>query len=70
MAGAMGYDSLDDVCADDVMRRIRTNQVCTLSEHFPTVEPGSLLDGKGPERLQGVWDASKDNVSSYKRWIY
>ena len=67
--GAMGHSSVDEVTSDDIMRRVRSNEVRTLSEHFPTLENGSLLAGTAPERLQSVWDAP-DSQSNFKRWIY
>jgi len=78
IVGSMGYEALQDVTACDIMRRIRTNQVRTLSEHFPEVHPGCLLDGKGPPRLQSAWNseifmADTDNNPStieYGQWIY
>lgn len=55
--GAMGNTSIDHVSSDDITRRVRSNEVKTLSEHFPNVENGSLLDGTAPQRLQSVWNA-------------
>ena len=72
--GAMGHTSINDLNSDDVMRRIRSNEVRTLSEHFPSIAPGSLLDGAAPERLQSVWDTCESvaphSQSDFKRWIY
>jgi hypothetical protein len=56
------------------MRRVTANEVRTLSEQFPMVEPGCLLAGTAPERLQNIWnDAGTGSVqkhSSSKYWIY
>lgn len=67
----MGYTSFADVKANDIMRRA-DNRVYTLSECFPEVEPGCLLEGEGPTRLQGAWDncSNIDNVIINRRWIY
>lgn len=63
---------MQDVSGNDIMRRIRTNEVRTLSEHFPEVEPGCLLDKSAPKRMQEVWDAGVAGSThvSTKRWIY
>ncbi|CAM9172514.1 unnamed protein product, partial [Heterosigma akashiwo] len=57
IAGAMGVISIDDLSSDDIMRRVRSNEVRTLSEHFPMVAPGSLIDGEAPPKLQSVWNS-------------
>ncbi len=63
------------VCGDDIMRRVREGEVRTLSEQYPLVDTGCLLLGKGPERLQEIWDSSAMHSPiehRYKRtrWIY
>lgn len=67
--GAMGHECVSDVTSDDIMRR-GSNNVRTLSERFPSIEPNSLLEGKAPERLQNIWDGCSSHKSSSKRWIY
>jgi glutamate synthase domain-containing protein 2 len=71
IVGIMGYTSFADVKANAIMRRA-DNRVYTLSECFPEVEPGCLLEGEGPTRLQGAWDncSNIDNVIINRRWIY
>lgn len=54
--GAMGCETLDDLTSDMIMRRVRSNEVLKLSQHFPMVDPGCLLDNSAPTRLQSVWD--------------
>jgi len=66
--GAMGHESIDQVTGDDIMRRVRTNEVRTLSEHFPCAKAGSLLDRTAPVRLQAAWDNC--STQSFRRWIY
>jgi hypothetical protein len=56
--------------ANDIMRRVKDGEVRTFSEHFPDVEPGCLLAGKGSGRLQEVWDTSGTEHVSSRRWIY
>jgi len=56
--GAMGYTSVDQVSCNDIMRRIHSNEVKTLREHFPPMEIGSLVDGTAPLRLQSIWNAT------------
>ena len=67
--GAMGYEHVYQVSSDDIQRR-GGNEVRTLSERIPGVEPNSLLEGNAPERLQQVWDERSSRKPSYKRWIY
>jgi hypothetical protein len=69
--GIMGYTSFADVKANDIMHCVN-NKVCTLSECFPGVELGCLLEGVGPTRLQEVWDRCSrvDNVIINQRWIH
>lgn len=54
--GAMGYESVDQLSPDKIMRRVQTNEVKTLLDHFPMVEPECLLQNSAPTRLQKVWD--------------
>jgi len=71
IVGAMGHESMDGVTGNDIMRRVRTNQVRTLSEHFPSLPAGSLIAGTAPERMQMAWDSSSSHrPSSCNRWIY
>lgn len=74
IAGIMGYESIHSVTSNDIMRRIQSNVVRTLSEHFPEVEPGSLVTGTAKRRLQEAWDnCSSDREkyhASHRRWIY
>lgn len=71
IVGIMGYTSFSDVQAHDVMRRM-DNRVLSLSEYFPEVEPGCLVEGTGPSRLQAVWDGCTYDtmMDSRRRWIY
>jgi len=74
MVGILGKSSFGALQPDDIMRRVAADKVVTLAEQFPGAERGCLLDGKGPERLQQLWDstaAAAMNVKSLsKRWIY
>ena len=71
IAGIMGYSTIHSVTSNDIMRRVQTNVVRTLSEHFPEVEPGSLVAGTAKRRLQEAWDnCSSDKATSNRRWIY
>jgi len=71
IVGVMGYESFSDVKPNDIMRRTDSN-VRTLSELFPEVTPGCLLDGSGPDRLQAAWDSCSetDHGAICRRWIY
>lgn len=69
--GAMGKTTFKEVSDNDIMRRVTPDRVLTLSEHFPNVENGCLLDGRGPARLQEIWDGcDKSPTSTSRRWIY
>ena len=70
IAGIMGYDTISGVTANDIMRRVTPDTVRTLSEAFPEVEPGCLLSGEGPQRLQDVWDDHGLNRKSARQWIF
>ncbi len=59
IAGAMGVSAIDELSSDDIMRRVRSNDVRTLSEHFPIIEAGSLIYGSAPPKLQSLWDSLK-----------
>lgn len=56
ITGIMGYEDLAEIDSCDVMRRVQPDKVLTLTECFPKVEPNCLLEGTGPEKLQGLWD--------------
>lgn len=71
--GAMGHNSFAQVTGNDFMRRVRTNEVRTLSEHFPNVNPGCLIERNAPTRLQAAWDAGAATTrapTSSTMWIY
>jgi glutamate synthase domain-containing protein 2 len=70
IAGIMGYDSVSAVTANDVMRRVTPDTVRTLAEAFPVCEPGSLLTGEAPPRLQVAWDDCALHQPSTSQWIY
>lgn len=70
IAGILGKDTFADLSPSDIMRRVSTNEVRTLSELFPEVEPGCLLDGSGPQRLQTVWEHGSSKEVSSRSWIY
>jgi hypothetical protein len=70
IVGCMGKTSLHQVGRSDVMRRVTTNEVRTLSEQFPEVRHGCLRIGQGPERLQEVWDISGTSANTSRRWIF
>jgi hypothetical protein len=57
IVGIMGKTKFIDVTGDDIMRRISAEQVRTLSELFPEVPSGCLLEGTAPPRLQETWKA-------------
>eukprot|EP00980_Cylindrotheca_fusiformis_P019428 scaffold6707_cov114-Cylindrotheca_fusiformis.AAC.2 len=70
VVGSIGYESFEQVNGGDLMRRVRQGKIQTLSEHFPEVKAGCLLDGTGPEKLQEVWDAAANvNVGSSATWL-
>lgn len=56
IVGAIGYTSVHEVKASDIMRRIRPNEACTLAELYPPIGCGSLLDKTAPAYIQKYWD--------------
>lgn len=72
IVGIIGKQSFQDENRSDIMRRVSVTKVRTLSEQFPEVEPGCLLKGTAPQRLQDVWNASAATGKqvSTTRWIY
>jgi glutamate synthase domain-containing protein 2 len=72
VVGTIGRESFVEVTGGDLMRRVRQGKIQTLSEYFPEVAEGCLLNGTGPKRLQDVWNtASGDDSSTHtRRWIY
>lgn len=74
IVGVMGHESFTNIKPNDIMRRVNNNKVRTLEELFPEVEPGCLLDGTAPDRLQAAWDGScavkSCGVDHSRRWIY
>ena len=58
------------IAANDIMRRVQYAKVRTLAEHYPLVEPGCLLEGKGPMRLQKLWNMSGSKDVSTLQWIF
>jgi glutamate synthase domain-containing protein 2 len=74
IVGILGKHSFQELSGNDIMRRVTANEVRTLSEHFPTVEPGCLLSGMAPPRLQKIWDEVGNQegrlVSTSNHWIY
>lgn len=71
IVGAIGKNNFSDITPDDIMRRVTTSKVQTLHEHFPSPEPGSLLNGTGPERLQNLWDTCDPRASKHPTtWMH
>ena len=65
IVGIIGHDTFSKISPKDSMRRVRQGEVATLSECFPEVNEGCLLNGTAPERLQDIW-----NNGTARRWIY
>ena len=70
IVGVLGKQKFADLAPGDVMRRVSGTEVRSLSELFPEVEPGCLLEGGAPERLQTCWEQAGSEVGSGKSWIY
>jgi hypothetical protein len=70
IVGIIGRHSFAELSPNDIMRRINEHEVRTMAEHFPVVEPGSLVSGTAPSRIQEVWDYSGTEHHSSRRWIY
>ena len=70
IVGVLGKNKFSDVLPSDIMRRVKRNEVRTLSEIYPDIQPGCLLGGDGPQRLQALWDTGGANDVASSRWIY
>jgi glutamate synthase domain-containing protein 2 len=62
---AMGLDHSSDLAPHHVMRRVNATHVASLEEIYPFVTDGQLLDGTGPERMQGYWHDSAAETFRY-----
>jgi glutamate synthase domain-containing protein 2 len=56
IVGAIGLGSIGELNPQYIMRRVSANQALTLDEIFPRIEPGCLLKGTGPRKIQQLWD--------------
>ena len=56
MVGAAGLESPDELQREHIVKRVGPSTVMTYEEMFPTPATGCLLEGKGTEYLQGLWD--------------
>ena len=56
LVGAAGLDSPAKLNRSHIMRRRYNRELHSFEDIYPTVESGALLEGKGPERLQKLWD--------------
>jgi hypothetical protein len=70
IVGTIGKKSFRELSGNDIMKRVSTNEVRTLCEKFPEVDPGCLLNGLGPEKLQNIWDNGVGTYAPSKHWIY
>lgn len=58
IAGAIGVGSMRELSPQYIMRRVAANQVLSLEEIYPPLEPGCLLNKSGPTKLQKLWDTA------------
>ncbi|MFT7625679.1 MAG: glutamate synthase domain-containing protein 2, partial [Myxococcota bacterium] len=58
LLAAGGFSHPDELGPQHVMRRVAATDVRTLSQVYPFVDKGSLLDGSAPAGLLGTWDAA------------
>jgi len=70
IVGTIGRKTFQELSSSDIMRRVSANEVRTLSEKFPEVAPGCLLNSSGPGKLQDVWDNGVGANTPAKHWIY
>lgn len=70
LVGVLGKTKFADLAPSDIVRRVSSDRVATLSELFPEVETGCLLHGQAPSRLQAIWDKGGCNDVATTAWIY
>jgi len=58
ITGAIGIGSMRELSPEYIMRRVTANQALSLEEIYPTLEPGCLLNGSAPQKLQRLWDTA------------
>ena len=59
LVGVGGLEGPEELRRYHVLRRIDAWQVRNLEELYPPVEPGALLRGEGPARLQRFWGVAE-----------
>jgi glutamate synthase domain-containing protein 2 len=58
LMSAVGRSSPAEIRASDIYRRVSPTRIERLDEVYEFIAPGSLVEGKAPEHLQRLWDAS------------
>jgi len=66
MIAAMGLDHTSELSPHQVVRRVSQFQALALDEIYELVQPGQLLAGTGPARIQGFWDQA--SAESFRPW--
>ena len=62
ITGALGLDTPADIQGHHLLRRMEDGKIRTFREIYShlAVEPGSLLTGEAPRRLQASWTMDGD----------
>ncbi|MCZ2223341.1 MAG: FMN-binding glutamate synthase family protein [Chitinophagales bacterium] len=63
LLGASGLDDIKNITRSHIYRRVSLNQMQTYEEIFPSIEVGSMLDGKIPEKYK--WDFEHSDMNKW-----
>lgn len=63
LLGASGLDDIKNITRSHIYRRVSLNQMQTYEEIFPTIEVGSMLNNKIPEKY--LWDFNHANMNEW-----
>ncbi len=63
LMGASGLDDMKNITRSHIYRRVSLNEMLTYEEIFPSIKPGSLLNGEIPEKYK--WDFAHANMNKW-----
>ncbi len=63
LLGASGLDDIKNITRSHIYRRVSLNQMQTYEEIFPSIEVGSMLNNKIPEKY--LWDFNHANMNEW-----
>jgi hypothetical protein len=62
---AMGLDHTSQLAPHHAVKRISASQVTSLDDLYPFITPNELIDGKGPARIQRMWNESSAETFAF-----